>query len=258
MGTTESSSVAWPSSSPSSLTQRRVASRRGFTLIELLVVIGIIAVLAAILFPVLAKARETARKTNCASNLRQVGTAVALYAQDYDECFPNTGDPMLWMGRRWRWPLQTYLAFSARRDPVDPANPNISTGRGADILVCPSDATAPGVWDATSYAYAACFYHTAAQVNAMVTTDLYGPTTVGCVSQSLAQVAHPSRKALASEWLTNHEQPGRSWWQWGGGRNTLFVDGHVKYLQSTAIKPAVNGYPDLNLTRDGIAGADVD
>ncbi len=58
---------------------------RGFTLIELLTVISIIAVLAAILFPVFAQAREMARGTACISNIRSIGTAVAMYAQDYDE-----------------------------------------------------------------------------------------------------------------------------------------------------------------------------
>src|SRR6187399_2973852 len=58
---------------------------RGFTLIELLVVIAIIAILAAILFPVFARAREQARKTTCASNCRQIGLGLMMYAQDYDE-----------------------------------------------------------------------------------------------------------------------------------------------------------------------------
>ena len=60
----------------------------GFTLIELLVVIAIIAILAAILFPVFAQARENARKSNCQSNLKQIGTGILMYAQDYDEVSP--------------------------------------------------------------------------------------------------------------------------------------------------------------------------
>lgn len=63
-----------------------------FTLIELLVVVAIVAVLAAILFPVFASAREKARQTVCASNLRQIGTAFALYQSDYDDRFPDRRD----------------------------------------------------------------------------------------------------------------------------------------------------------------------
>src|SRR5689334_17839448 len=66
--------------------------RSAFTLIELLVVIAIIAILAAILFPVFAQAREKARSASCLSNLKQLSLGMTMYAQDYDETFPQ-----------WQW-----------------------------------------------------------------------------------------------------------------------------------------------------------
>ena len=69
-------------------TSRSRVNQGGFTLIELLVVIAIIAILAAILFPVFAQARESARRTSCLSNTKQIGLAFAAYTNDYDETTP--------------------------------------------------------------------------------------------------------------------------------------------------------------------------
>src|SRR5205809_999569 len=78
-------------------TARRPREWNAFTLIELLVVIAIIAILAAILFPVFAQARAKARQASCLSNMKQVGLAWTMYAQDYDETSANP----VFIGRIW-------------------------------------------------------------------------------------------------------------------------------------------------------------
>ena len=67
----------------------RTSRRKAFTLVELLVVIGIIAIIAAILFPVFARERATGRRASCLSNLKQIAAANLMYAQDNDERLPS-------------------------------------------------------------------------------------------------------------------------------------------------------------------------
>src|SRR4028119_1863835 len=118
----------------------------GFTLIELLVVIAIIAILAAILFPVFAQAREKARSISGLSNLKQIGTAVNMYVQDYDEAFPmngwNDGNPhsaLMPDGRTYQgwvpWPLQFHPYIKNANADVN------GQGSRTSIFVCPSDST---------------------------------------------------------------------------------------------------------------------
>jgi prepilin-type N-terminal cleavage/methylation domain-containing protein/prepilin-type processing-associated H-X9-DG protein len=88
---------------------------QGFTLIEMLVVIAIIAILAAILFPVFAQAREKARAISCLSNTKQIGMALMMYCEDYDEhCVLNNNEPPAPLPAGLRtasWPdlLQPYI-----------------------------------------------------------------------------------------------------------------------------------------------------
>lgn len=95
----------------SRIPQRSV--RRAFTLIELLVVIAIISILSAILFPVFAQAREAARKTSCASNEKQMGSAFLMYVQDYDETWPGiwNGEWNVQKGKQLNWAsaIQPYI-----------------------------------------------------------------------------------------------------------------------------------------------------
>jgi prepilin-type N-terminal cleavage/methylation domain-containing protein/prepilin-type processing-associated H-X9-DG protein len=101
----------------------RVSSRRAFTLIELLVVIAIIAILASILFPVFAQARDKARASSCLSNQKNIGTALMMYAQDYEEGVPAwvkrreyTGQPA---GERlWMTALMPYIKNGTYNPPT--------------------------------------------------------------------------------------------------------------------------------------------
>src|SRR5438094_1023181 len=96
----------------------RLMNRRAFTLIELLVVIAIIAILAAILFPVFATAREKARQATCQSNLKQLGNALNMYIQDYDEVFPGPGDP------NGGWQATGGTVVIQPPEALQPVNPN--------------------------------------------------------------------------------------------------------------------------------------
>ena len=100
------------------MSSHRSDPQRGFTLIELLVVIAIIAILAAILFPVFAQARDKARQAACLSNLRQIGSGLAMYVQDYDEHLPNCCRE----GRAWAW-LGTDLMGACAQDGITKATP---------------------------------------------------------------------------------------------------------------------------------------
>ena len=117
-------------------------TRRAFTLIELLVDIAIIAILAAILFPVFAKTREKARTTQCQSNLKQIGTAMAMYRTDWDGRMPQmlSWDVQHQVWLRWQNLVMSYLnntpifqcpsnevdEYAASNPPYAVAQPNTS------------------------------------------------------------------------------------------------------------------------------------
>jgi len=245
----------------------------GFTLIELLVVVAIIALLAAILFPVFAKAREQARKAACLSNLKQIGIAIGMYTSDYDSSYPNNGDPYLWTGQRFRWPIMPYLGIGQKQDPAA-----FTSTASPAILICPSDIVAEKQFNGTSYCYSLAFYHTPAQVAALTIKNLIPSIAAPgagaqCVTQTESMVTTPAQKMIAGEFSTNHTPahggaigfwgtlgpglaPGAD--RWTGARTYVFADGHAAFIQAgRQTATAIDDCPDMNRTPGGITGSDL-
>lgn len=106
---------------------RRARSPRAFTLIELLVVIAIIGILAALIFPTLSKMEERGHGATCTANLRQIGSALLLYAGDENGRFPLAGNVV---------PYGSVDADTGRPGWTEQLEPYLGTGR--KIFVCPS------------------------------------------------------------------------------------------------------------------------
>jgi len=228
----------------------------GFSLIELLVVISIIALLLSILMPALRKAKAMAIQVTCAHNLKQINLAVNLYLDSNNETYPCAQDPVssspfycLWMGRGWRRFVEPYLGGN-----TDANNPS--------VLFCPQDRTAKDKYESTSYAYSMAFYHSPQQIDDMddkSCTWSSFPPAVPSIPQRSTDVARPSGKILIGEWLSNHartKDKDEGWWCWQGKRNYLFADGQFRPLKAEDIRPANDGFPDANLTKNGIKGID--
>jgi len=242
---------------------RKIKHSYAFTLIELLVVIGIIALLLALLIPVLGKANSLSKRIVCTSNLRQIDLAMRIYLDGNNNKYPSIQDPVytdpntggivwLWMGRGWRSFIEPYLV-----ENINTQNPS--------VLFCPEDRAEPEKYESTSYSYSMSFYHSPEQINNMSSpadTCGNGPF-IKSIPQTNLNVKNPSGKIVIGEWNSNHLRVTEQgwfgydgWWCWQGSRNYLFTDGSVEYLEATDIAAAMDGYPNPNLTVNGIKGSD--
>lgn len=181
-------------------------NRKGFTLIELLVVIAIIAILAAMLLPALARAREQARRANCISNLKQLGLASHMYAQDFGEAFP-TGS-----GTTGQRTPEIDLTMLVAPTPYASA---------MKLFVCPSatdSATTGTVLTSATLSYAM----------ALDLTEQTAPDSCFMIDQAGTKGTNFT-KALTTA-PVNHSTD---------GVNALFIDGHVEWVPLNSIAARV-------------------
>jgi prepilin-type N-terminal cleavage/methylation domain-containing protein/prepilin-type processing-associated H-X9-DG protein len=228
----------------------RYNKREGFTLIELLVVIAIISILAAILFPVFAKAREKARQTKCTNNLKQIGTAIQMYAQDYDGVFC------------------TYQSLAAPVGEVFYSRRLFECGYAGspNIFFCPSTTAKPNQYKQTSD-----FQYTYGIRDRRIANSCVDGANTACTQLRLYSIDTPSDFLLVADTVygPTRTEYGRNCnlasqgtvsgfgihARHNGTANVLFADGHVvscppgklKALEFGITSIYGEGYDTLNL-----------
>ena len=194
---------------------------RAFTLIELLVVIAIIAVLAAMMFPTFARAREGARRAACGSNLRQIGLGLQMYTMDHTEQMPGAGPT----GNEWPLFLLPYT-------------------RNVQIFVCPSSSdTAPlindGATNKLSFGYNALVVDATHYGFALPTGGGVSLSQIDLPSETIAifDLSGTASPTAAQLTLASH-LPNVSTTRVASrhleGFNALYADGHTKFRKTSA------------------------
>jgi len=222
--------------------------RFGFTLIELLVVVGIIAILAALLLPALAKTKEKARRVSCLSNLRQVGALCTLYAADYRGYFPSSN--LDFPHEQISWSSSPPLGLGLLSAPQGQTGPTYTTA--VAVFFCPSllaserigpytpTSIAPKTWSASSLwnngpnNICGFFYYgdpLSGSTNGWATTNgfAYGPA-------NFEMPANAASSVLLAFDLVENSLSGNSLPHSPGqinqdGGNVLFADGHVAWIE---------------------------
>ncbi len=213
------------------MTMMKKLSRKamGFTLIELLVVVAIIAILAAMLLPALARAREKARQAVCISNLKQLGLAATLYFQDYDDYLP-LGNPwnITSSMEKWYYNFWPYIGRATNR-------PNLGVD-ACPFYICPSARTGDN-WTVAGYAVNPATGQISGKFSYGFNNEVYryyGARAPRKIKNKTAMVMINDAPFPYTDplWITWYYLPS---YRHSNGANFLFFDGHVVWYRQGSI-----------------------
>jgi prepilin-type N-terminal cleavage/methylation domain-containing protein len=217
--------------------------RKGFTLIELLVVIAIIAILASILFPVFARARENARRASCISNQKQVGLGLMMYVQDYDETFPPYFQLPPPFTAHISWANLIYPYVKSTQVFICPSAQNLYDLGNTNCARNPT-CYSPSLYSAGSYGYN-YVYLSGKPVASISKAAETIATAESTGAYSTIFVIPPSQDWAATDsYTTGTYGDNLATWHFEGNV-VAFADGHSKWMKKSALAgpPSCSGPP---------------